>query len=160
MNTIIILALLFLALALASFFSKRRFGNLGLALAAGSLLSVAWAQDASYIVSSLGLVPVGPMTVAVSNIAVLLLPSVILLFKGKKYGNIVSRIIGSIAYGLLGVTLALPYVQMLSTAVGSQEVVQLLTANKNIIIGACLSYAVVDLLLVKPAAKTGKKSKH
>lgn len=159
MSSLVIGIIVFAALAVASFFSKRRYGTLGLAIVAGSVLSSVWSNDASYIVSSLGLATSNIQINALSAIAVTVLPAVVLMFKGKKYKSIASRVAGSVMLGLLGVCLMLPAIQSMSSPLGSQDVMYLLVQNKDLIIGLGISLAVVDLLLVRPA-KPLKKSKH
>jgi len=66
----------------AAFISKRRFGLLGLALTAGATLSTLWSYDAGLVVSSLGFIPEGELTQAVTQSAVVLLPAFLLLFHG------------------------------------------------------------------------------
>ena len=159
MNLTTLLPIVFLGLLAASFMSKRRFGTLGLALAAGSVLSTIWSTDASLIVSALGVVPNGSLTTGVTLVGVTLLPSVVLMFKGKKYKTIISRLVGSVAYATLAIGLMLnPLMSMFPVTDGN--LLQPLIVNKSLIIGLGLTLAVVDLLLVRPVVHSDKKSKR
>lgn len=107
MNSLLITIIVFGSLAAASYFSRRRFGMLALGLAAGSVLSSIWSTEASYIVSSLNIVPSGSATSGFSILIVTLLPAVVLMFKGPKHRSMPVRIISSLAFALLGVSLTM-----------------------------------------------------
>lgn len=160
MSMTILLIISFALLAAANFFSKRRFGLLGLGLAAGLTLSNIWTNDASYIVSAAGIVPEN-MVISVTTIAIILLPSlVIMMFKGKKYKSMLTRIFGALIYGLVATVFIITPLNALASESVNQQLADILMQSKDLIIGVGLVFAVVDLLLPSPAPKQVKKSKR
>lgn len=161
MDIIVFFAGLAVALFVAAFIAKRRFGLLGLALAAGSILSTIWSFDAGLVVSSIGIVPSGPLTTAVTLCIIVLLPAVVLLFHGYTYKNLFARIVGSLLFTVLALAFLIePLGYALSLQGIGAEAYKWLLANKDIIISVALVLAVVDLFFTKPAAPLiEKKSK-
>ena len=140
---------------------RRRFGLLGLALPAGSILSGLWGYDAGLVVSSLGIFPSGPLTTAVTLAAIVLLPAVLLLFHGYTYKNMVGQIIGALLFTLLALAfLVEPLGHALILEGTGVDVCPWLVNNRQIIIGIGMVLAVVDLFFTKPAHMADKRSKH
>ncbi len=161
MNVVVVFGVLALAFLGSAFVTKRRFGLLGLALAAGSILSGIWGYDAGLLISSLGIFPSGPLTAAATLAAIVLLPSVVLLFHGYTYKTIVGRIIGALLFTLLALAfLVEPLGHALALEGAGVDVYTWLVNNREVIIGIGLVIAVVDLFLTKPAHLAEKKSKH
>jgi len=96
-----VLGLLFLM----SFATKRRFGVLGLALAAGALLSANWSGTLTPIIQRQGVTLVSPPLQMVVEVALTILPALVLLFSGPSYSKMWQRIAGSIGFALLGYAL-------------------------------------------------------
>lgn len=161
MVVIAVLIGLVLALFAGAFFSKRRFGLLGLALTAGATLSSIWSYDAGLIISSTGLVPVGPMTNAVALSLVVLLPAVLLLFHGYAYKGMFPRIIGSLLFTILAVAFLLEPIGFALPLEGTSAYVYNQALNyKDIVISVGVILAIIDLFFTKPAhiaEKSGKK---
>lgn len=161
MNVVLIFGLLALGLFGAAFVTRRRFGLLGLALAAGSILSGLWGYDAGLVVSTIGIFPSGPLTTAATLAAIVLLPAVLLLFHGYTYKNIVGRIIGALLFALLALAfLVEPLGYALILEGTGVDVYTWLVNNRQIIIGIGMVLAVVDLFFTKPAQLADKRSKH
>jgi hypothetical protein len=148
-------------LFLGAFISKRRFGLLGLALTAGATLSTLWSYDAGLLVSSTGLVPVGPITNAVALSLVVLLPAVVLLFHGYKYKAMFSRIIGSILFTILAIAFLLEPIGFALPLDGiSASLYKQALDYKDVVISVGVVLAIIDLFFTKPAhvsEKSGKK---
>lgn len=160
MDVILICIAIAIVLFVASFMHKRRFGLLGLALAAGSLLSGIWGYDAGLIVSGLG-VPSGPVTSAVILAVIVLLPAVVLLFHGYTYNTLVGRVVGASLFTLLALAFLIePLGHILMPQGFGADVYAWLTSNRTIIIGVGLTVAVADLFLTKPAHLSDKRHKH
>jgi len=161
MNVVIVFAVLAVVLFGAAYVTKRRFGLLGLALAAGSILSTIWDGTAGLLVSATGLVPKGPLTDAVTLSLLVLLPPVVLLFHGTTYKKPLPRIIGSLLFaGLALAFLIVPLGHALPlTGVGAQAY-QWLEVNRNLVISVGMILAVVDLFFTKPASHAERKSHH
>ena len=151
MEIIIVCVVIAVLLFTSAFITRRRFGLLGLALAAGSLLSGIWGYDAGLISSGLG-IPSGPLTTAVTMAVLVLLPAVVLLFHGYTYKTFVGRIIGAALFTLLALAFLIePLGHVLMPSGLGTDVYNWLNQNRDAIIGFGLIFAVVDLFLTKPA---------
>jgi len=158
----VLLICLFIAILLfiSAFMARRRFGLLGLALAAGSLLSVIWAYDAGLIVGAFG-IPSGPATEAVILMIIILLPAGVLLFHGYTYKTLLGRIVGASLFTLLALAFLIePLGHVLALRGDGANIYRWLVNNKSFIIGAGLIFAVIDLFLTKPVQPPNKKHEH
>ncbi len=161
MNVVVSFAVIALILFISSYVTKRRFGLLGLALAAGSILSGLWGFDAGLVVSATGIFPNGPLTTAVVLSVIVLLPSVILLFHGYAYKTVVGRILGALLFTILALAfLVEPLGHALPLTGFGVDFYNWLVQNKDSIIGFGMTFAVIDLFFTKPAYIAEKKSKH
>lgn len=158
MIVIVVLLVLIVALFAASFFSKRRFGILGLGLAAGAIISPIWGDNAGYVISSTGLVDEGPIVNIIAFSALILIPAILFMFHGYTYKGIVPRIIGSFLFTALAIAfLAGPIGDELSLTGPAEGVYSWLVANHEIVISIGVALAVADLLVSKPAHKSEKR---
>lgn len=160
MGVIIICLLIALILFISAFIARRRFGLLGLALAAGSLLSGIWGFDAGLVASGFG-VPSGPLSSAIIFALIVLLPAGILLFHGYTYKTLIGRVVGASLFTILALAFLIePLGHVLILQGYGADVYNWLVNNRTFIIGAGLIVAVVDLFLTKPVSSSDKKSKH
>lgn len=158
MTFVIIFLLLIVALFAIAFMTKRRFGVLGLALAAGSILSTLWVGDLTPIIAQAGFVLVRPPLESVVAVMLTLLPALLLLTSGPSYVSSRQRVIGALLFAVLATVFMLESLgsALVIEGVGKQ-VFDFLTANRVIIITTCLVIAIFDLWV----AKTPKiPSKH
>lgn len=156
MQVIIICTLVTIGLFFAAFSSKRRFGLLGLALASGSLLSGIWGYDAELIASGLG-IPSGPLTSAISLSIIVLLPAGLLLFHGYTYKTLIGRLVGSGLFTLLAIAFLIEPLGHVFVLQGlGANIYNTIVANRELIIGAGLIVAVVDIFLTKPVKSSEK----
>lgn len=161
MNVVLVFAVLAVVFFVSAFITRRRFGLLGLALAAGSILSGIWSYDAGLVVSSVGIFSSGPLTTAATLSAIVLLPAGILLFHGYTYKSLVGRIVGAALFTLLALAFLVEPLGYALTLEGvGADVYTWLVQNRQIIIGIGLAIAVVDLFFTRPAHMAEKKSKH
>ena len=155
MVTATVVVILIVLLVLALIFQKR-FGLLGLALAAGTLLAsqlTPWLQDLMQAFQQfLG----GISPVAAAAILLTVLPRIILMLtKQKKYYTLKGRIFGAILYTLMAGFAILPFV------IGSVEVADdiknfIITSQTTaIIIGVVV--ALLDLILPHKKPDLDKK---
>lgn len=148
-------------LFLGAFFSKRRFGLLGLALTAGATISTIWDEYATMLVSMTGAFANGPATEAVVLSILVLLPAILLLFHGYTYKSLLPRVVGSLLFALLAVTfLVVPISHTVPLEGVSAEFFKVFMNYKDTIISIGVALAVVDLFFTKPAKaheKAGKK---
>ena len=162
MNVVVVFAILAVVLFVSAFIARRRFGLLGLALAAGSILSTIWSFDAGLVVGALGLFPSGPLTTAITLSLIVLLPAIVLLFHGYTYKHIVSRIIGALLFTLLALAfLVEPLGFALPLEGFGASVYSQIVTYKEVIISVGMVFAVIDLFFTKPAAPLiDRKSKR
>jgi len=159
METFIICIITVVALFAAAFIAKRRFGLLGFALAAGSILSGIWGYDAGLIAGFFS-IPSGLTTTAVGSALIVLLPAVVLLFHGDTYKTLVGRITGASLFTLLATAFLIePQSHVLMPHGFGANVYKWLVDNRTMVIGAGLIAAVVDLFLTKSANFIGKQHK-
>ena len=161
MNVVIIFSLIAILLFAAAYVARRRFGLLGLALAAGATLSTIWSFDAGLVVGSLGLFPSGPLTTAVTLAIIVLLPAVVLLFHGYTYKTYVGRAVGAFLFTLLALAfLVEPLGFALPLDGTGADVYKWLAQYKEVIISAGVVFAVIDLFLTKPAYMNSNRRRH
>lgn len=147
MSIIIITLVVVSALFALSYFSRRRFGVLGLALCAGFLLSTMWAADVTPLLRNAGVVLLTPPLSSVVSVALILLPSLLLMFGGPTYPNHGHRLIGSFAYALLATAFLLsPLGSSINMDNDTKEIYMFFIDNRNIIITIAIGYALFDLI--------------
>lgn len=148
-----ILGLLFLM----SFATNRRFGVLGLALAAGSLLSTNWTGTVTPFIEQQGVVLVAPPLALVVATALILLPPAVLLFSGPAYTAMWQRIMGSLAFAFLGFAFMADHLQATLQLDGfGAAFMKIMDTYASIIIVAGIIVAMADVLLTGRAK--GKKA--
>lgn len=158
MPTAIFIAGIAIGLFTLAFLTKRAFGVLGLALAAGALISANFATIVTTVLQAQG-VQVGfmPLSVLVEVILVIT-PAFLLLISGPSYGTTWQRILGSAAFAILAVIFLLqPLGQALQLSGASLQMYQWVGLNQSVIIVVGLIFAVVDTLFVKNSSKHSKK---
>jgi len=129
-----------------AFFTKRRFGVLGLALAAGAMLSTLWVGDLTPIIANAGIVLVRPPLESVVSAALILLPAVILLSSGPIYKALWQRIVGASAFAVLAIALLLePLGSALVIDNVGKPVYDFFVQQRTTIVTAALISAVLDL---------------
>ena len=161
MTVLIVFIVLAVGLFLGAFLTKRRFGLLGLALTAGATLSTIWSYDAGLILSSIGLVPSGPMTNAIALSLIVLLPPVVLLFHGYTYKENAARAIGAALFTVLALAFLVEPIGFALPLEGTgADIYNWLIEYKNVIISVGVVLAVVDLFFTKPASNKDKDKKR
>ena len=154
MSTVIVLAILVAGLFALAYFTRRRFGVLGLALCAGSLLSAMWTQDVTPFVRDAGFETVAPPLSAVVAAGLILLPAILLLFSGPKYSHSIHRLVGSLAFALLATSfLLVPLGNSLNLDPIARNIMVLLTENSSLVVTAAIGYALFDILSIKAPKK-------
>lgn len=149
MNVVIALGAVVVVSFLLVFLTKRRFGPLALALAAGFVLSTIWSYEAGLIVQAMGLALPVEMSEGITKAAVILLPPAILLIHGPSCGNPVARIIGAALFALLSAAFLIePLGGILAPSDFGLDIYNQLVANKSLIIGLGLILAIADTLLI------------
>ena len=150
MSFVVIFCMVVAALFILAFFTKRRFGVLGLALAAGAMLSGLWVGDLTPIIANAGFIIVKPPLSSVVSAGLILLPALLLLSSGPTYKTMRQRVIGAAAFAVLAVALLLePLGSALVIDGIGRSVYEFFVLFRSIIITAALSLAVLDLLVTK-----------
>lgn len=160
MELIVVYVILMVALFTSAFITKRRFGLLGLALAAGSLLSGIWGYEAGLVAGLFGFSD-GPLTSAIVTSLMVLLPAGLLLFHGSTYKTLISRVVGAVLFTMLATALLVePLGHVLTVQGPAESVYQWIVQNRESVIGVGLVIAIVDLFLTKPAHAFSRHRKH
>ncbi|HSE60754.1 MAG TPA: hypothetical protein VLA88_00500 [Candidatus Saccharimonadales bacterium] len=160
MTSLVVIGLLFGVLFLLSFLTRRRFGVLGLGLAAGSLLALHWTGTLTPFIEKQGFTLVVPPLSIVVQSALILAPPLVLLASGPTYSKMLWRLLGSLAFAALALA-------FLRSSIGSSlqldgpglTIYNHLKEYESLIIVAGLVAAIVDMFLTrKPKGKDGKKA--
>lgn len=123
MFTGVVILILVCILAAAAFISRRRFGILALAMAAGYIISV---YQAGYVADMLRgyNLSLGAMSLDTAvTMAMIIVPSIVLFFGGPTYVNKRNRILGSIAYGLTALFFCLGSLEHSLVLIGQEKLV-------------------------------------
>lgn len=158
MSFVVIFLIVIAALFAVAFFTKRRFGVLGLALAAGAMLSTMWSGDLTPLIINAGFVVVKPPLSSLVSAALILLPAVLLLTSGPTYKSMPQRVIGAAAFAALAVALLLePLGSALVMDKVGKPVYDFFVQYRPLIVTAGLALAVFDLLTTKTPRRHSKE---
>ncbi|MDK2899330.1 MAG: hypothetical protein PWQ10_517 [Patescibacteria group bacterium] len=143
-----------------AFITKRRFGLLGLALSAGSLLNEIWSYKAVLVTSIIG-VPSNILTTTMVSVVIILLPACLLLIHGCAYRSHIGKVIGAGLFAILALTFL---IEPLSHVFVPQGLVATgyywLMNNQNAIIGIGLVLSIVDLFFTNFTRSSEKRRIH
>lgn len=156
MTFLVIFCLIIAALFALVFFSKRRVGVAGLALAAGAMLASMWVGDVTPLIAQAGIVIVKPPLESVVTVVLTLLPAILVLFTGATYKSMVQRVIGSALFALFAVALLLPSIgaSLVIDATG-KPIFDFFTEYRTLLVTIGLVFSVLDIIFVK-MPKPGK----
>lgn len=158
MSFLIIFLGIVAVLFVLAYVTKRRFGLLGLALAAGALLSSLWVGDLTPIIAGAGIVVVEPPLETIVSVGLTLLPAILLLFSGPVYKGKLHRVVGAAVFALLAGALLLP---TFGSALVVDEVARpaydVLSQYRPVIITFALVYAIGDLVVAKSPKHRGRE---
>lgn len=163
MSSLIATILLFAALFIVSYVTKRRFGVLGLALSAGALLSLHWASTVTPFLEAQGVTLAVPPLNSLVQIGLILAPPLVLLFSGPTYTKKLPRLVGAVAFAGLGLVYISDILASILVLEQSGAVVyQFLHDNKSVLIVIGIIGAITDVLFTRKQKthKDGKKSGH
>lgn len=160
MDVVIILGVVVAVLFAGAYMTKRRFGVLGLALAAGYVLSVIWSEAIATLALEISFDtgPISPVTLL--TLTVILLPSVILLFGGPSYKKKHGRLVGALLYAVLAVIFSLGALEHTLVLMGQGKLVyETVVEYQQYILTAALIVAIADIMHARTSG--GKKlDKH
>lgn len=156
---VIFIGLVIIAFILV-FLTKRRFGVLGLALAAGAVLGQLWVGNLTPLVAHAGVQMTRPPLESVVAAAVIVTPALLLLFSGPTYRSKVWRVIAGLIFATLAIAFLLdPLGSALVINGPGKPVYQFFVDNKMMIISFGLIISLLDVLATK-SVKHPKSDKH
>lgn len=160
MNVAVVFGVVLLLLFALAYFTKRRFGVLGLALAAGSMLSELWATQLTPVVRDAGLIVQNPPLITIVSVVLVLLPAIFLLFSGPTYNGTFQRVTGAFLFAALAFALLIePLGSALVLQGEGRALYEFFVDNRVYIVTVGLIIAVFDLLGTH-TAKAHKPPKH
>lgn len=162
MDVALLFGIVLIALFLLAYLTKRRFGVLGLALAAGAMLSSLWAEKLTPVIAEAGVVVEKPPLATLVAAGLVLLPAIVLLASGPIYREGHERLIGALLFALLAVALLVEPLGSAMLLTGeSKQVYDFIVENQVYIVTGGLIAAIVDILFTRvPKFGGGKHSKH
>lgn len=149
-------------LFLLAFMTKRRFGVLGLGLAAGVVLSQLWAVTVAAVLESQK-VPVDPLSYStVGQVAIILIPSLLLLIGGPKYHDKKGALVGSLLYALFATLFIIaPITRDFAVAGDTSPIFDFIAQWQNVLIALGVVLAIIDMMLAHgPKFPRHGKEKH
>jgi hypothetical protein len=150
MTFLVIFLIVVVSLFALAFFTKRRFGVLGLALVTGAMISSLWVADLTPVVAQAGLVLIKPPLESVVAAVLILAPALLLLLSGPSYRTTWQRTFGALLFAVLAAVLLLePLGSALIIDGPGEQLYGFFVSNNVIIITTCVVLALVDLLLTK-----------
>lgn len=161
MSFVVIVAGIALLLFAAAFVTKRRFGLLGLALAAGDIISMFWSHTISVALVDAGVILTKPPLESVVAVALILLPAFLVLAKGSTYHGAPIRLVGSIAFACLATAMVVSQLESALVIEGAGKVAyEVLMTYRPWIISVGLVLAVFDVLTMKAPHHLKSSAKH
>jgi len=158
MSFLMVFLIVMLALFVLAYLTKRRFGVLGLALAAGAILSSLWVGDLTPLIASAGVTMVQPPLESVVSAGLILLPAILLLFSGPVYKGKVQRVVGALLFTVVAAAFLLtPLGSALVIDDTAKPIYEAFVQYRPIIVTFALVYALTDLLLTKTPKHRGRE---
>lgn len=159
MTALVFFLLLIGSLFALSYVTKRRFGVLGLSLAAGSLLSINWAGTLTPFIQQQGVELAAPPLDTVVRASLVLLPPLLLFFSGPAYQSGWPRFFGAVGFSVLAFAFLLqPLGDAIQLDGGGLTLYSFFQDYQSLIIVCGLIGAIVDVLLTRK--NSSKKSAH
>lgn len=159
--TLVVITVVAIILFLLAFISKRRFGTLGLALAAGALLA---ANLSSWLGIQIARSDFDTGSLSAKSAAIILLtlvPATVLLFSGPAYTKKSHAVVGAVAFALMGtVLLAGPLSAGLPADTLSRDVMLFISRNNDWLLVIAIFGAVIDAWLTHTIKPLRRSKKH
>jgi hypothetical protein len=161
MSFLVVIMIVAVVLFFIPFSTKRRFGTLALALAAGSILSQMWSPEITRIVRSTGIELVAPPLQSVITVILILLPAILVVRSGLAYHSRIAWVATSILFSLLGISFLLKTLASVLVIDGAGRTLytNLLRYNGTIITLG-ITVALIDIILTKTHKKPRDSGKH
>ncbi len=150
MDVVLVFFAVLAVMFVVSFITKRRFGVLGLALAAGATLSNLWAAVLTPLFVEFGIETTIPPLPSLVAALLVLTPAVALLFSGPTYDSMLSRVIGSAMFAALAFAFLLEPLEGTLVLQGlGRQVYEFFIEYRVWLVTAGLIFAIFDLLATK-----------
>lgn len=158
MSALIVFAALALVLFAISYITKRRFGVLGLGLAAGAVISTYATAFVTPLLAESGLAPSDIALFSLVEVVLVLLPAFALLFSGPKYDSKLLRLLGSILFVVLALALVVtPLSAALVMDEASIAAYEAFTEFQAVIIVGGVGLSVFDVFVTRSHSKSKPK---
>lgn len=159
---LVMLAVVFFCLFVAAFLSKRRFGTLGLGLAAGALLASELSRDVAVWLQQYNVSLMDFPSVSFAAMLLTVLPALVLLVSGPTYGSKKTAFLGALAFALMGTMLL---TGPISTGypimdVDTARLFNFTATYQSYLVAAGVILAVVDSWLTHNFKPLSSKKKH
>ena len=158
MNYYLIYIIIAAGLFTAAFITKRRFGLLGLALAAGSILSEIWGNTLTMLAPGFLNLSASSLLSAVVLSLAIVLPAVLLMLHGDTYKTTPGRVIGAGMFMILAMAFLIEPLGQVFMLHGV-EIYDQLVSYKAFIVGIGLIVAIVDLFFASFQSKGASSKK-
>ncbi|MCA9338449.1 hypothetical protein KC949_02725 [Candidatus Saccharibacteria bacterium] len=150
MNLVIILGIVVAILFVVTYFTRRRFGVLGLALCAGYLLETMWTSQVTPWLEGAGVELISPPLASVVSAVLVLLPAVLLFLSGPASHGKVLRVLNAAVFALLATSFLIDsFGSNLVLDSTGEQIYRFLTDNKSFIITGAIVYALYDILTMR-----------
>ncbi len=151
------LLLIFIILLAIGFFTKRRFGLLGVGLLLGYLISTNMVLTATQFIESQGIKFESPPLLLVVGVLLVLLPSIILVFIGPSHQKNIHKSATAFMYALTGTILSyLTIIQNTPALYSDQSLISFVASYKPLIIVLIALIALGDLFIIHTPKKHKK----
>ncbi|HET6746847.1 MAG TPA: hypothetical protein VFH06_01940 [Candidatus Saccharimonadales bacterium] len=161
MSFLIVVGVLFAALFLAAYVTKRRVGVLGLALAAGFIVASFWTSELTPIVAKAGIEIIRPPLGSIVATLLTLLPAFLIFFSGARVKGMIPRLMHSGVFAILAIAfLVEPLGSALVVDGTAKPIYDFLERYHMILITAGLAFSTLDLLIGAKKPHREKESKH
>ncbi len=151
--TVIVSLVVALALFAVAYVSRRRFGILGLALTAGSLLAAYMTKDLSRLIAQYD-IPVQPLSaISAASIILTLLPALVLLLGGPHYKKRNDAMVGAVEFTVMAMLLILaPLTASLPPDRLMQPFLDWVTSYNSVLLAIVVVLAVIDAWTIRTIA--------
>lgn len=144
-----------------AYITRRRFGVLGLGLAAGALVSGLWARDLVPLVEQSDIDVASLSAAGLSAAILVILPSLLLLLRGPSYKPGLMRIFGALLYAAMALVLLVEPLGAAFVLDGVWiDVYAYVTENSPYIVTTLLIIALLDALGINSRAARMERKHH
>lgn len=161
MGVVLVFGVVLVVLFGAAFITKRRFGVLGLALTAGSMLGGLWTSALIPVVSESQVAIPTVSTAALVASGLVLAPALLLLFSGPTYKSTRGRLLGALLFAVFAFALLIePLGYSLVLEGPGRDVYQTVQVYYGYIVTGGIVMALLDVLAIHTTAPRKDKGKH